>query len=445
MARGVMQGVKGVVGVAKGGCLPGVNFMWIILLVVRLLSILIMLMVVVGCVLYEVRVATNLHSAANFFQFLNRLFIFIFALIAIAADLPNKWMGWLIRRVAPALGIDHGYAYLGLLQFVLGSLIVGHEYSSVFPSVPLNPAGNSTITPGTSRNATNTRNTTSTTGATTLSGADSQIITFIIATGFMALIIGFAHMLLGIGGKSLKENRLRPVERGMILESIAPSAPKDNGERSAGGVLAAAVGQVRQGNIVSGFLSGIRGGQKDDRPRGQDSNSYLLPEVRLPERFIPSPMPQHTPDRTPRGYQQSPPDRLSTPYDPPRESLYDSDRSDAGSTRSARSHVIQHQQKRREQMKQLEQGGLDARFQGRRYEQPQLSSSPDRRYDLERTQEPPPLAGRAQRALPQPPPSAGRGYGGYDESDTLVNEPTRPRAQKISMNRNKNGGPQFNR
>ncbi|CAG8719166.1 13166_t:CDS:2, partial [Acaulospora morrowiae] len=105
-----------------------------------------------------------------FFQFVNRIVIVIWAFVLILSEI-----GWpkRIHKWFPILDDSHGWVCFGLLQIIMGSLILGHD-----------------------------------SGINSIDFLGYGLHVFIVVPGWFVFVIGIIYVLLGsFGGASLKADR----------------------------------------------------------------------------------------------------------------------------------------------------------------------------------------------------------------------------------------------
>ena len=146
------------------------NTTWILLNTLRVLSIVSLMLVVATCIIINVKGFHGLGESNTIFQFFDRCFIAIEALILIFTEIgwPKRIFRWF-----PMLDDSHSWTFFGFLQIAMGSLILGYD-----------------------------------------SGISSQrflghsLFIFIVVPGWFVFIIGIIYMLCGtFGGTSLKSKR----------------------------------------------------------------------------------------------------------------------------------------------------------------------------------------------------------------------------------------------
>jgi len=146
------------------------NVTWILLNTLRVLSILSLMLVITTCVIVNVKGFKGLGESNTIFQFFDRSFIAIEALILIFTE-----FGWPKRifRWFPMLDESHSWTFFGFLQVVMGSLILGYD-----------------------------------SGISSQSFLGHSLFIFIVVPGWFVFIIGIIYMLCGaFGGVSLRSKR----------------------------------------------------------------------------------------------------------------------------------------------------------------------------------------------------------------------------------------------
>jgi glycosyltransferase involved in cell wall biosynthesis len=156
------------------------NVTWMLLNTLRVLSILSLMLVIATCIIVNVKGFHGLGESNTIFQFFNRCFIGIEALILIFTELgwPNRIFKWF-----PMLNT---WTFFGFLQFVTGSFILGYD-----------------------------------SGINSESLLGHSLFIFIVVPGWFIFIIGIIYMLCGtFGGNTLRSQR----EFGNRSEKSAPPA-----------------------------------------------------------------------------------------------------------------------------------------------------------------------------------------------------------------------------
>ncbi|RIA97364.1 hypothetical protein C1645_752702, partial [Glomus cerebriforme] len=99
------------------------NTTWILLNTLRVLSILSLMLVIATCIIVNVKGFHGLGQSNTIFQFFDRCFIALEALVLIFTE-----MGWPKRifRWFPMLDDSHTWTFFGFLQIVMGSFILGY-------------------------------------------------------------------------------------------------------------------------------------------------------------------------------------------------------------------------------------------------------------------------------------------------------------------------------
>src|ERR1051325_4915732 len=100
------------------------NAKWILLNTLRVLSIISLMLIIATCVIVNVKGFPGLGQSNTIFQFFNRCFFAIIALVLIFAE-----MGWPKRIYTwfPMLDESHSWTFFGFLQVVMGSLVLGYD------------------------------------------------------------------------------------------------------------------------------------------------------------------------------------------------------------------------------------------------------------------------------------------------------------------------------
>ncbi|CAI2165614.1 13488_t:CDS:1 [Funneliformis geosporum] len=147
-----------------------INATWILLNTLRVLSIISLMLVITTCIIVNVKGFPGLGKSNTIFQFFNRCFIAVEALILIFTELgwPRRIFHWF-----PMLDDSQTWTFFGFLQTAMGSLILGYD-----------------------------------SGIGSQSFLGQSLFLFIVVPGWFVFIIGIIYMLCGtFGGVSLRSRR----------------------------------------------------------------------------------------------------------------------------------------------------------------------------------------------------------------------------------------------
>ncbi|CAG8718546.1 9600_t:CDS:2 [Acaulospora morrowiae] len=138
--------------------------------ILRVLSIISLMLVIATCMIVNVKGFPGLGQSNTLFQFMNRIVIAIWALVLILSEIgwPRRIYTWF-----PMLDETHSWTCFGLLQMIIGSLILGYD-----------------------------------SGINSIDFLGYSLFEFIIVPGWFVFVIGIIYVFLGaFGGTSLKADR----------------------------------------------------------------------------------------------------------------------------------------------------------------------------------------------------------------------------------------------
>jgi hypothetical protein len=147
-----------------------VNTAFILLNVLRIISVISLMLVIVTSIIVNVKGFPGLGQSNTIFQFLNRCVIALVAILLVFAEFewPRAMFYWF-----PMLDEHHSWTSMGVMMTIMGSFILGYDN-----------------------------------GIANVGVLGSQLYTFIIVPGWFMFIVGLTYFMAGsFGGPQLKHRR----------------------------------------------------------------------------------------------------------------------------------------------------------------------------------------------------------------------------------------------